>query len=293
MPFPPPSKIKIGQLTAATPSTFDADALRQQLKNIGLSCGQLTDNNLQNYLATVTSQLPTGTVQSFAILAPKLDLENYNAVPAPPGTLRTVAEATTPMIEAATGNWTISTSGDGYGPNLSVIQFPDHFNWLYANRATNGFTGVIDNPPPFTGNYPNATTIQQLFVNVAITASATLIKGLDVNAMKATLSNVIQPLANADLSDYNVTDSRCIYLVENYNASTEEADAIGVLYIAWNLTIADYKRKSKDGGDTHATSLTIKSGTVLYSDPKQLCADYNSVLKQFNIDPAGAPTCAC
>lgn len=293
MPFPAPSKIKVGSLNAATPSPFDTTALQSQLENIGLSCAQINQQNLTTYIATVTSQLQDGIIQSFAIKAPQQDLGSYNAKPVVPGMLRALTQAVTPLADAATGNWTISTTGDGYGPNLAVIQYPDHFNWLYDNRATNGFTGTIDNPPAYTGNYSNAQAIQDLFISVGTTASATLVKGLDKDAMKATLSNAIQPLANANLSDYNVTDSRTIFLVENYDPSTQVADAIGVLYVAWTLTISDYKRKSKDGGDTHPTSLTIKSGSVLYSDPATLCNDYNSVLKQFNIDPQSAPSCAC
>lgn len=290
MPFPPHAGIKAPSLTAATPTPFDATALKTQLENIGLSCAQINPISLGQYIQTVTGQLPTGGVQAFGIMAPPADLPPPVAQVA--GRMRMLQEAVPQLTDSAVGNWTINAGGDGYGPNLQVIQYPDHFNWLYDNRGTNGFTGVVDNPPTYSGNYPNAEAIQQLFVNVGTVASATLVKGIDQDAMKATLSNAIQPLGDATLSDYNVTDSRVIFLVDNFNASTGYCDGLGVLFVNWTLAISDYKRKSKDGGDTHPTNLTIKCGSVLYSDPGPLCANYNAVLKQFNIDPQTAPSCA-
>ena len=302
MPFGPSSGIPVGKLTAATPTPFDADALKTQLEAIGLSCAQINKKNLNQYIGEVTSQLPIGQVQAFAIKKPSQKAgvaaamvvgkaRRLAAAAMDVGAARPLADAAPKMEDSATANWTINANGDGYGPQLEVIQYPDHFNWLYNNRATNGFVGVIDNPPPYKGNYPNAAAIQNLFITVGITASATLVKGIDQDAMKATLTNVIQPLSNANLSDYNVSDSRAIFLVDNYNSSTGWADGLGVLFVSWTLSITDYQRKTKDGGDTHPTTLTVKAGSVLYSDPSVLCADYHSVLKQFNIDPTTAPAC--
>jgi hypothetical protein len=298
MPFGP-SGIKI-ELEKDTPSQFDSEALKNQLGTMGLSCGQLTKANLDGYIQQVNDQLPTGSVQSFGIKAPAEDLEphsqEYTKPMLAPLAMRTelvaVQDAVSPLKTAAKGNWTISKSGDGYGPNLEIIQYPDHFNWLYENRDLNGFTGTIDNPPSYTGNYPNAEAIQKLFVNVCTTASATVVKGVDQDSMRATLTNAIQPLANANLTNYDVKASRVIFLVDDYNETTRVAAGIGVLFVSWHLSIRDYKRKSKDGGDTHPTVLTIKSGSVLYGDPGPLCSDYNSVLSHFKIDPSTAPGCA-
>lgn len=290
MSFQPPSGIPVGQLAPATPTPFDADTLKTQLEAIGLSCAQINEQNLNQYIGEVTSQLPIGHVQAFAIKQPPQN-QGVAAAAMDVGEARALADAAPSLETSATANWTISAAGDGYGPQLEVIQYPDHFNWLYDNRATNGFAGVIDNPPPYVGNYPNAEAIQNLFITVGVTASATLVKGIDQDAMKAALTNVIQPLSNADLSDYNVSDSRAIFLVDNYNPSTRIADGVGVLFVSWTLNISDYKRKTKDGGDTHPTTLTIKAGSVLYADPGTLCANYHSVLRQFKIDPTTAPAC--
>lgn len=76
------------------------------------------------------------------------------------------------------------------------------------------------------------------------------------------LSNAIAPLSEGNVKDYDESDSRVIYLVDNYNPVTMEADAIGVLGIDWRLRIVDYKEKKKN--PEHDTTLTISTRSVLY-----------------------------
>jgi hypothetical protein len=300
---PPPSGVPLN-LTAATPSQLDATTLEAQLENIGLSCAEITPTSLQQYISEVVTQIPPGTVQSFAITAPAGSVsadtlpaslatsEAIDAVAlmqsAPVGSL---AAAIPASQQAAIGNWTELDSAEGYQPNLEVIQFPAHFDWLVSQNSTNGFAGVVDNPPAYTGNYPNAAAIQNLFINVGVTASSTVVKGIDQSTMTAVFSNVIQPLADANLKNYDQTGSRAIMLVDNYNTTTRAADGVGVVSVDWRLQISDWQRKTKDGGDTHPTILTISARAVLYSDVTLLCQHYNAVLKQFGIDPAQAPSC--
>lgn len=293
MPFGP-SGIKVGDLKAATPTPYDNAVLKKQLGDVGLDCAQLSPEFLSQSVEQVTSQLPNGAVQSYAIKAPSTQVATgtFSALPT-----AAVAEAPAPhsLTDVSTGNWTINAEGDGYGPQLEVIQYPTHFDWLYNNRANNGFTGVKDDLPAISGNYENAAAIQKLFVTTALAASATLVKGLDKDSMKAALTNVIAPLAKADLKNYNMPasgdprPSLVIYLVDNYT-SKGYADGLGVLYFNWSLSISDYKRKTKDGGDTHATTLQVNAGSVLYDSPSQLCSNYNSVVKQFEL--SDAPSCS-
>lgn len=280
-----PKGIKL-KLTAATPTPFTTATLKAQMEEIGLNCSQLTESFLQQSITNVRSQMPNGLTQVFG------GIQRF-----PPNYSRSASSAAATVFSSRDsggdppiGNWTPDSSAEGYSPNLEIIQYPDHFDWLYANRSTNGFTGVKDDPPPYGGNYSNADSIERLFVNVAVTASATLVKGIDSPAMQAAFTNIIQPLKDADLSNYDVTDSRTFFLVDNYNASTGVADAVGVLRVGWHLKITDYKRKSKDGGDTHPTSLTINSASVLYGDAGALCSNYNAVVKQFGL--SDAPPCS-
>lgn len=287
MPFPS-KKIKI-QLKPCEPTVLDTNNLKVQLQRIGLSCAEINQQNLDQYLTNVKSQLPSGKIQTFGIQTPSK--QPFHVTRMMPGVTRLLAEAVPTLEQSAKGNWEPSSNAQGFAPNLSVIQYPDHFNWLYANRATNGFTGVIDTPPEYSGYYSNAQAIQDLFTKVGVTSGSTLVKGLDKDSLLAAMSNAIGTVTDQNLSNYDVKDSRVLYLVEDYNPSTNDANAIGVLYIRWHLTINDYKRKSKDGGDTHNTKLKIESGSVLYGDAKPLCDNYFAVLKQFNINTQDAPSC--
>jgi hypothetical protein len=292
MVFPPAKKFNL-KLKSATPSPFDVATLKTQLENIGLSCAQLSDDNLRNYITDVKSQIPNGQTQSMAIRAPRNSptvLMNLKLAALPePEDVTSLAAAVPPYADVATGNWTIDPTAQGYQPHLEVIQYPTHFDWLYENKATTAFTGVKNDPPAYSGNYPNADAIKKLFVQVCLTASSTLVKGLDQSTMTAVLTNVISPLDDSQLKNYDVSDSRAIFVVDNFNPSTGNADGVGVVYVRWRLQITNWQRKSKDGGDTHPTNLLIHAGSVLYTDQTPLCADYNAVLKQFGI--TNAPAC--
>lgn len=290
MPIPV-KRVKVN-LKQATPTQLTTDALRTQLQNVGLNCSQLTEQFLTTQIAIVKSQLPMGRTQAYGIAAPTTS-PTVTAVHlqfmAAEKMSAAQAENTGGLSNVANANWEPSDTGAGYRTYLSVIAYPEHFQWL-AKQTGEGFTGTSAAPYHNSGYYANAEAIQNLFVNACLSASSTLVKGLDQSTMQATLSNLISPLQNASLSNYNVTDSRFIYLVDNYDPTTQEADGIGVLYIGWTLKIEDYKRKTKDGGDTHNVSLDINSGSVLYTDLNQMCKDYNAVVKQFAIpNPDNCP----
>lgn len=301
MPIPPPAGIPLG-LTSASPSVITPQTLATQLEDVGLSCSEITPQTLQQYIDEVNSQLPMGDTESYAISAPAGTI-TQDRLPAgvelDPAALQrsydppagTIYGAMPPNVTAGIGNWTENDAAEGWSANLEVIQFPAHFDWLMSQRDTNGFDGTVDNPPAYTGYYANAEAIQKLFINVAVNASSVVVQGIDQTTMSAVFSNVIQPLADANLSNYDQTGSRVIMLVENYNTSTGAADAIGVVAVDWRLQITDYKRKSKDGGDTHWTVLTISSRAATYSDVVLLCTHYFAVLAQFGINPTTAPTC--
>ena len=288
MSFGPPKGVEVGGLTAATPTPFDVETLKTQLVNIGLDCAELNKENLQSYIDQVDSQLDEGSVQSMGIFQPD---QNHAAVLASIPDVTSLAAAVPSLKSVATGNWTIDNSAEGFSSNLEVIQYPTHFKWLADNKATNGFTGKTVTPPTKTGNFKNADAIKKLFVDVGLTASSSLVKGLDKPTMKSVLSNVISPLKDSDLNNYNVTDSRVIFLVDNYDPTTKRADGVGVLHLGWTLIITDWKRKTKDGGDTHPVVLSFSASSVLYDNPKNLCADYNAVLDHFGINKSTAPSC--
>ena len=279
MPIPRKT-VPIG-LLKATPTELTVDALKKQLTEIGLTCPDSAEGKLKEYIEEVKAALPKGGTQTYGILGPALPVSETAGLSFTEVADRVISASRTSRLatldDTSTGNWEPDATGDGYATTLEYIQFEDHFNWLKANRPS--FTGVVDNPPEMTGRYDTVDAVKRLFVQVGTTASATLITGLDHASIESALSNAIAPLNEASASNYDVTDSRVIFLVENYNPTTQEADGIGVLTIQWHLTIKDYKEKKQSL--QHATTLTVKSRSVLYSSLDDMYADYNAAAAHF------------
>jgi hypothetical protein len=275
------------KLAEATPTPLTPAALQKQLNDIGLTCPDTATGKLRQYIAEVQSQLIDGQTQTYAILrpaVPELMVGNGSGAvsfaelaEAAQATGQTSRLALT-LSESSVGNWEPDQTGLGYGPELEYIQFETHFDWLKANLQT--FTGVVNNPPTINGKYDSVDAIKKLFVEVGTTASSTLIKGLDKASFESVLSNAIAPLAEGGVSNYHVADSRVIFLVENYDLNTGQADAIGVLTMWWDLTIKDYKEKKQS--PKHDTTLAIKCRSVLYSTLDALFGDYEAVKAQFS-----------
>lgn len=286
MTFGPPPRFPIGQLRPASPSLLTPPTLRTQLEAVGLNCAEITDASLEADIQEVKAVLPQGVVQSYVIAAPL----SSPAVPASKRAIYMVAVADIrserallePMVDVATGNWEPDVSAQGYNKIFYVIANESHFNWLYDNRATNHFTGVKNEPPAYTGYYSNAEAIKKLFVQVCLTASSTLVQGLDRSTMEAVLWNIIQPMDDSQLANYDQPDSRIILLVQDYDPSTQTAEGVGFVYMNWHLKVQDYKRKTKHGGDTHDTYLLVKAGANLYFD-YAMCDDYKLVCDHFGI----------
>jgi hypothetical protein len=245
-------------LNSATPTQLTVEKLKSQLTNIGLTCPASKEQRLEQYIVDVKTQIPDGAVQTYSILKPTGPGETA------------IAGLTTDLANSSTGNWEPDSTGLGYGPELEYIQYSTHFDWLKANRPS--FTGIEDNPPQYSGQYSTIEAIKKMFVNVGTVASATLVKGIDKSSIESVLSNAIAPLTDQSATDYNVSDSRVIFLVENYNPEKQEADGVGVLTIEWHLVITDYKEKK--GDPEHEAKLTVKSRSVLYSSLEDMNADY-------------------
>ena len=252
-------------LKKSIPTPLTVAGLKKQLTAIGLTCPASHESKLETYVAEFNTQLPNGIVESYAILKPA-SLGNV-----------ALAGLATNLTTSSTGNWEPDSTGLGYGTELEYLQYGLHFDWLKANRPE--FTGIEDNPPQYEGTYDTVDAIKKMFLNVGTDASATLIKGVDKAAIQSVLSNAIAPLTDANASVYNVSDSRVIFLVENYNPLTQNADAVGVLTIEWTLKINDYKEKKKI--PQHKSTLTVKSRSVLYSSIEAMNADFMAAKTHF------------
>jgi hypothetical protein len=263
----PIDKVKLS-LKSATPTRLTAVGLKTQLTNIGLTCDDTLLAVLDTKIQEVRAQIPGGSIQSFGILQPR----------------DTTEAALTGLLanlkDTATGNWTPDDVGQ-WQTKLAFIQQQDHFTWLKTNRSST-FGGIENNPPQYSDIVATIDAIQKQFIMLGVNASATLIKGLDKTALEAILSNAIAPVTDKNASDYNPDskwDSRLIYLVDNYNPVTKEADGVGVLTIEWLLRIKDYKVKKQE--PSHDTKLTVKSRSILYTSGAPLEADYAASKAQF------------
>jgi len=274
-------------LTQTTPTPFTTEDMKKQLENVGLDCDQVTHENLASQISTVSNVLPNGAVQAMSIYSPKAHPTQLAANAAADD-----ANIRKNLNKIADGHWDLATDDhvnfSKYEQALHSITHKAYFDWLVANDS--GFIGSATGPTEYKGNYSNAAAIQKLFEENAVAASATVVKGIDKASMLATMTNAIAPLTDAALSNYDQTNSRFVTLVENYNYNTKEFDAVGAVQIDWHLKIKDYKRKDKDGGDTHPTDLTISARSALYNDWDSIKDDYNKLVKQYGLAPIDFPS---
>ncbi|MEG4499891.1 hypothetical protein QUB05_22690 [Microcoleus sp. F10-C6] len=281
MPIPV-RKIKI-QLEKAQPTQLTVDTLKQQLNSIGLTCPDSATDKLDGYIQDVKNTIPSGRVQSYGIFTPQEGENNQLAYRSEFDVESLVERGLGDEIvyrglaPSSEGNWRPDGSAAGYTAELSTIQFPLHFDYLLSNKP--GFGGIKNEQPTYADKYDTIDAIKQLFVQVGVNASATLVQGLDRQALESVLSNAIAPLNDQQAQDYDKTDSRAIFLVLNYDPDKTEADGIGVLTINWRLRIKDYKEKKT--ALKHDTTLDINCRSILYTDIAPLLSDYMFITSHF------------
>jgi hypothetical protein len=264
MPIPR-QKIPV-KLIEAKPTAITVENVKKQLDDIGLNCALAAEENLEAYIREVESRLPVGGTETYQILKPTKD-----------PSLR-VAGLYGDYEQSSIGNWEPDSVALGYSRQLEYIQYDTHFDWLLGNQP--GFTGVVNNPPAYKGRYGSVDAIKEMFINVSVNASATLVKGLNKASMESVLSNAIAPLTDKNAQDYNPgPQSRVIFLVENYDPGSGNADAVGVLTLWWDLKIVDYKEKKKS--PQHDTTLTVRTRSVLYSSVEAMDSDYLAARTHF------------
>ncbi len=262
MPIPQKT-IKI-DLDAATPTALTPEELKTQLANIGLTCEYTDPAQLKQFIEEVEDRIPNGAIQTYSILKPAAKGEDV------------LEGLMDDLAVSSVGNWKPSSTAIGYAPELEYIVYQEHFDWLRANRPS--FTGTADSEN-FKQRYDSVESIKTAFANLATTASSALVKGLDKGSIESVFSNAISPLNDAEAKDYDKKDSRVIFLVENYDPNTKEADGVGVLGVDWHLVIKDYKKKKK--ALQHDTTLDVTARAVLYSSIAAMNADLAAAQAHF------------
>ncbi|MGH8565902.1 MAG: hypothetical protein ACREXW_18140 [Gammaproteobacteria bacterium] len=262
MPIPRKS-IKI-ELTPAQPTKLTPDVLQKQLNDIGLTCKDTKPATLEKFITEVKATIPDGLVQTYKILKPAEKGETL------------LAGLADEWAQSSVGNWEPDSTAIGYAADLEYLIYQQHFDWLRANRPS--FTGSLDQEK-FVRRYDSVDAIKDAFIGLALTASSALVKGLNKDSIESVFSNVISPLNDEKAKDYDKSDSRVIFLVENYNPVSREADAIGVLGVNWHLVIKDYKVKKEAA--KHDTELPVDARAVLYSDINAMTADLEAAKAHF------------
>jgi hypothetical protein len=277
----PASQVPI-DLSPAVPTAMTADGLKTQLDNIGLTCSQAEISLLAGYIEEVKNQIPNPAngATAWAILMPDASTSAIaDGVAALPQ-----IESSSGLIQSSVGNWTPNPTALGYSSTLEFIQFPAHFNWLKANRSA--FTGAGPTTNNYSGTDLTVDAIKLQFQMVATNASAALDNGLNQEAIESVLSNAISPVNEQNAKDYNKSDSRVIFLVDNYDPVKKQADGIGVLTVSWTLVITDYKTKKGPVPQRHNFTLSVTAWSVLYDSLDVMNADYQAALA--GIKPANA-----
>lgn len=278
MPIPG-KKIKL-DLLKTEPSQLTVEALEKQLNNIGLDCAHTQKDRLARYKEEVEKQFPDGINQSFGIQKPSPSKDGslyYKSI---------YGNADAPFLgmeEASKSDWQPEGSALGYSTDLSTIIYPKNFTFLMENKT--GFTGTKSQERIEQNKYDTVEAIKQLFVTVAIEASASLVKGLDKTTLNSIFSNAIGPINEGNVKDYDMPDSRVIFLVENYDPIKNEASAIGVLGVDWHLKIKDYQEKKKS--PLHDTTLKVSTRSVLYDDLTKMDADLQFIKSHLGLNMVG------
>lgn len=278
--MPIPTKAVKIDLQKSEPTKLTVEAIQKQLNNLGLNCAHTDPARLEKYKEEVESSFQDGVNQSFGIAKPAASKDGsryYKSI---------YLDADAPYLgldESSKSDWSPESSALGYTTELSTVIYPRNFTFLMENRT--GFAGMKSNERVEQNKFDTVEAIKQLFVTVGIEASASLVKGLDKTTLNSIFSNAIAPLNEGNVKDYDESDSRVIFLVENYDPIKKEANAIGVLGIDWHLTIKDYKEKKKN--PLHDTTLKVSTRSVLYDSIDRLAGDVQFIKSHFGLDLFG------
>jgi len=254
----PVKRVKM-PLSKSDASKLTPEGLSGMLNNIGLGCDQTKPGNLQPVIDNVKANLPMlGHAQSFII--DKIEKTPLGSRPKYLTKLRAPGlKAMGSSVSAeASSPWEPSDTAAGYATDLATIAA--HFDDLVGNYPN--FAGHRSTPLTAAGKYDTVDSIKSLFVQVAINASAAVITGVDNTSLEAVLSNIISPLNDTNVSNYDVTDNRLVFLVLDYDATNQTVAGLGFVQLDWHLTIQDYKKK-KDNLK-HDTNLTITARSIIY-----------------------------
>lgn len=180
----------------------------------------------------------------------------------------------------ATTTWTPDSTGVVTGPYTAMLGnviYKDHFAQLPARYQARtqqfpGYSTDLSQGPEFMKTREAVIDFFKKTCTAATTTVATQINGNDLEGL---VSTYIEPMQKS-VDDYTINKNRLIYLAQNYNPANQTADGVGIIAIDYALSVENYKRKEKHGGDTHQVKLTMMARGIQYPGAigfSNLCLD--------------------
>lgn len=258
--YKPVFKIPI-DLTKDVPSKATTEELKKELNDIGLCCAETRDEKLEQYIKETLDKFPEGEIQGFGIYEyqpPSAEEFFERGV-----TTKSFLEIAAP-IEGLHSNWK-PNDANPYTIDLTTIGTPEHFDYLMDKYS--GFAGRKQSQT-YNENDTTVNAIKSQFTKIATCISSTLVDDLDKEQMEAVFSRIIATEDPGSANYDSGLQNRIIYIVKGYK--DHECEAIGVINVAYQLKIEDFKEKKTRHKSYH---LNVTVRTSLYTDLNVLNAE--------------------
>lgn len=264
------------RLVKTEPSGYPIAILKDQLTKLGLTCGETSQSQLEEYKREVMQNFPKGERQVYHIAKGKIHSADdiVNVMAANSGSMNEVQllERMGVATEAVNGSWVIDDDAGGYRTELCRIAYAENFDKL-RDQHPDKFTGQKDSRSRII-NEPTGAVIRDTFSEIAKTACNTVKSGITSEDLESVVSCIIGDNTSENPKDYEQDEVLLTYLVNGYNPETETANAVGVLALSYKIHIKDYLDKSdhKDGRYNDA-EIEATARFVSYSDVETIDRD--------------------
>lgn len=256
----------------STPAQLTKEMLSEKLHNIGLTCAYTTPESAGKLMDEVCCNLVKGSNEAFSIL----EVSDLNTLLLHLATNSNDLSLDSLSAYGATpisASWSPSQNALGYSAQLAAVIHPSSYWWL-KQRYTNFMAHDIG-PTSKTQSNTTVVAIEDFFGSTLATIAASVVDNLAIGDMKAMCTHMLGSAPDQQ-QDYHTHNTFIINLVNNYNASAQEADDIGVITLDLDLTVCNYK-KNKKTHPKHKSVIKLSTRSVTYDDTDILEEHYNLV----------------
>lgn len=279
MDIPIKKNMKIS-LIETVPSGYPIPKMKEQLTNMGLTCSETSEENLEKYKQEVMGYFKGGDKKIYCMMKNTGNKQaKSNLLCNSKGLFsglkgKAFFEALGADKLDETGSYVLSDEAGGYREELSTIIFPDHFDILYKEHE--GYFNGTKKKESRTINEPTATVITDTFKSMALGVTAVIQGGISTDDLETLTSVILTDNKSEDPHDYEMEDILYVFLVKGYDEGAGVATAVAGLSIEYKIHIKDYadKEEHKDGRYKDAI-INITARFVSYSEVETLMDDYN------------------